>query len=138
MDALIATGQARRGLIVTGEQSFINTINTYKVLLKSHDRDVFMNLAAGLTLGDAGAALIMGPKVDPETGFQGIMVESKGEHYRLCVCDDLKTALETDMTTIVVETTKLVRDMFVRFTGKLGWTSEDISLYLPIRLGARP
>ena len=42
------------------------------------------------------------------------------------------------MTTIVVETTKLVRDMFLRFTGKLGWTSEDISLYLPIRLGARP
>ncbi len=35
MDALIATGQARRGLIVTGEQGFINTINAYKVLLKS-------------------------------------------------------------------------------------------------------
>ncbi|TDJ70321.1 MAG: hypothetical protein E2O38_11800 [Proteobacteria bacterium] len=66
------------------------------------------------------------------------MVESKGEHYRLCVCDDLKTALETGMTAIVAETAKLVRDMFLRFTGKLGWTSEDIPLYLPIRLGARP
>lgn len=137
MDALIATGQARRGLIVTGEQGFINTINAYKVLLESQDRDVFMNLAAGLTLGDAGAALIMGPKLDPETGFQGIMVESKGEHYRLCICDDLKTALETDMTAIVAETAKLVRDMFVQFTGKLGWTSEDISLYLPHQVGRK-
>ncbi len=35
MDALIATGQARRGLVVSGEQGFRNTINAYKVLLKS-------------------------------------------------------------------------------------------------------
>ena len=34
--------------------------------------------------------------------------------------DDLKTALETDMTAIVAETAKLVRDMFLRSTGKLG------------------
>ncbi len=30
-----------------------------------------MNVAAGLTLGDAGAALIMGPKIDPDSGFPG-------------------------------------------------------------------
>ncbi len=139
MDSLIATGQARRGLIVTGEQGFRNTINAYKVLLSSYDRDAFMNVAAGLTLGDAGAALIMGPKIDPDSGFRGIMVESKGEHYRLCICGDREndTALETDMTAIVAETAKLVRSMFVDFSGKLGWTPADISLYLPHQVGLK-
>ncbi len=98
-----------------------------------------MDLAAGLTLGDAGAALIMGPKVDPDTGLLGLMVESKGEHYRLCICGDREseTALETDMTAIVAETASLVREMFAKCTQKLGWTAKDISLYLPHQVGLK-
>jgi len=139
MDSLIATGQARRGLIVTGEQGFRNTINAYKVLLQSHDEKIFMNLAAGLTLGDAGGALVMGPKIDPDTGIKGITVRSEGEHYRLCICGDREseTALETNMTAIVSETARLVKTMYVEFTQKLGWTSKDIDLYLPHQVGLK-
>jgi 3-oxoacyl-[acyl-carrier-protein] synthase-3 len=139
MDSLIATGQARRGLIVTGEQGFRNTDRAYKILLESHDKEVFLNLIAGLTLGDAGGALVMGPKVHPETGIKGIMVRSEGEHYRLCVCGDrgTETALQTDMTRIVSETARLVKSIYNEFTEKLGWTSEDISLYLPHQVGLK-
>ena len=139
MDALIATGQARRGLIVSGEQGFRNTINADEVLLKSHDRDVFMNLVAGLTLGDAGAALVLGPKIDPDTGLRGIMVRSKGEHYRLCVCGhrENETVMQTDMTAIVTETAKLVETMFADLTHKLGWKPADIGLYVPHQVGRK-
>ncbi len=139
MDSLIATGQARRGLIVTGEQGFRNTINAYKVLLHSHDHDVFMNLAAGLTLGDAGAAMVMGPKIHPDTGIKGIMVCSEGEHYRLCICGDREneTALETNMTAIVSETARLVKSVYSELTHKLGWQAGDISFYLPHQVGLK-
>lgn len=139
MDALIATGQARRGLIVTGEQGFRNTVNAYKALRHSTNVSDFMNLAAGLTLGDAGAALIMGPKTHPDTGLKGMLVRSEGEHYKLCVCGDREseTPLETDMTGIVSETARLVKQVFGELTVTLGWQATDISLYLPHQVGLK-
>lgn len=139
MDALIATGQARRGLIVTGEQGFRNTVNAYKALRHSATPTDFMNLAAGLTLGDAGAAMVMGPKTDPDTGVKGILIRSEGAHYRLCVCGDREseTPLETDMTAIVAETARLVKEIFGELTVKLGWQSSDIAMYLPHQVGLR-
>jgi acyl-CoA:acyl-CoA alkyltransferase len=139
MDSLIASGQARRGLVITGEQGFRFTLKASKVLLQSSDKALFAKLAAGLTLGDAGAALIMGPKTDPDTGIKGIMVRSEGEHYRLCVCPDGgdETALETDMPAIVAQTARLVKATYADLTTKLGWSSDEIALYLPHQVGIK-
>ena len=67
------------------------------------------------------------------------MVKSEGKHYKLCICGDREseTALETDMTAIVAETARLVKNMYAELTHKLGWNSKDISLYLPHQVGLK-
>ena len=105
MDALIATGQVRYGLIVTGEQGYQYALKACHRLQQINDRQEFSRLAAGLTLGDAGAAVIMGPKIDAETGFMGFIAHSEGKYSELCFCGDAlrETPLYTDMAGIIAK-----------------------------------
>lgn len=139
MDALIATGQARRGLIVTGEQGSRVTEHTVKSLMEINDRKAFNILAGGLTLGDAGAAMIMGPKLKPETGFVGFMLQSRGDLSDLCKCGNLgqEGALHTDMPTIVMHNERLHSAMFRKFMAKLGWESCQIAKFVHHQVGIR-
>lgn len=139
MDALIATGQARRGLIVTGEQGTRYTYKAIDVLSKTHDRGMFVKLAGGLTLGDAGAAMIMGPKLEPETGFMGFMLQSQGQYSRLCTCgkDGQESLLETDMASIIEEGITMLGNMYNVFMEKLGWKPEDISKFVHHQVGRK-
>ena len=72
MDALIATGQVRRGLVVTGEQGSLFTRKAIAELMTTTDRARLTTLAAGFTLGDAGAAMIMGPKIRTRQRVHGL------------------------------------------------------------------
>ena len=120
MDALIATGQARRGLIVSGEQGSRYIDKAVNALCATTDRGAFMKLVGGLTLGDAGAALIMGPKLGPDTGFMGFMLQSQGQYSDLCTCGKRgqESPLETDMANIVEEGIKLLGAMYPVFMKK--------------------
>ena len=139
MDALIATGQARRGLVVTGEQGSRVTKMTMRTIMAEENRDKFNLLAGGLTLGDAGAAMIMGPKLQPDTGFAGFMLQSRGDLSHLCVCGDRgqETALYTDMPTIVSHNKRLHSAMFKVFMEKLGWAASDIARFVHHQVGIR-
>lgn len=139
MDALIATGQARRGLVITGELGSRVTRQTIEALRATTDRETFTRLAGGLTLGDAGAALIMGPKLDPESGFMGFMLQSRGELSALCVCGDQgrEGALYTDMPTIVAHNERLHSAMYREFMQRLGWQPREIARFVHHQVGIR-
>ena len=139
MDALIATGQVRHGLVVTGERGYDYAKKAVQALRETDDRKVFNDLMAGLTLGDAGAAIVMGPKLGPDSGFMGFMVESQGEFYELCVCDNGEggSILRTQVTAIVSETAKLVGPMFSHLMKKLRWGTKDLDRYIPHQVGLK-
>ncbi len=138
MDALIATGQVRRGLVVTGEQGKLFTEKAIACLQNSDDKKKLVMLAAGLTLGDAGAALLMGPKLGPETGFMGFMLHSQGQHARFCTSGGplSEGPLVTDMPAIVSQSLDLISEMFYEFLyTRLKWTIEELKVYIIHQVG---
>ncbi len=137
MDALIATGQARRGLVVTGEQGTRYIRKAIEALTQTNDRQMFLKLVGGLTLGDAGAALIMGPKLAPDNGFMGFMLQSQGQYSQLCTCGKRggESPLETDMTHIVEQNRRLHSAMYKAFMDKLKWRSDQITRFVHHQVG---
>lgn len=139
VDALIATGQAKRALVVTGEQASRATRLAVETLKKSHDKNEFIRLAGGLSLGDAGAAMILGPKLGPDSGFQGFMLQSQGQFADLCVCGTrgAETTLKTDMPAIVREHIQLHANMYDHFMAKLRWQPADVKWFVHHQVGLR-
>lgn len=124
LDALISTGQARHGLIACGEQGHRYVEKAIAELHKTHNREDFNVLAAGLTLGDAGAAIVMGPKLDPDAGFMGFVSHSEGKHAGMCYCgtDTEDTPLYTDMAGISREAGRMIGEAYNELVVKhLGW-----------------
>lgn len=139
-DALIATGQARRALIVTGEQAFRATRKAIEILSNTTDREQFINLAGGLTVGDSGAAMVLGPKLHPESGFMGFMLESRGQHAGLCVCGtrgNEEIPLQTDMPGIVKTHIQMHADMYDGFMHRLGWKPQEINKFVHHQVGLK-
>lgn len=139
VDALIATGQARRGLIVTGEQGSRYAFKAMDALRNTTDRETFLKLAGSFTIGDAGAAMILGPKLEPETGFMGFMLQSQGQHSSLCVCGKpgQESLLETEMAQIIEAHIALLANMYDVFMQKLGWQPEDIACFVHHQVGRK-
>lgn len=140
MDALIATGQVTCGLVVTGEQGSLFTNRAIHTLKRGTKRSDLESLAAGLTLGDAGAAMVMGKKVAPKQGFMGFMLQSQGQHAQFCTSGGplVEGPLLTDMPAIVGESAKLVTKMFQDFMHvRLKWRVQELAKYFIHQVGAR-
>lgn len=140
VDALIATGQVRRGLVVTGEQSSQAVRRAIEILRTTQDREVFKSLAGGLTLGDAGAAMILGPKLQPDTGFMGFMLRSQGEHSDLCTYGtrgNEAIPVQTDMPNIVKAHLQMHADMYKESLDRLRWKSEEIDKFVQHQVGVK-
>lgn len=139
MDAMIATGQARYGLVVTGERGYDFTRRAISRLKSQEGNDNLDELFAGLTLGDAGAAVVMGPKIDPDTGILGFIAQSSGQHHSLCTCgNDDDDALITHVVPLINEMCRIGEPMFQELMDDhLHWTSPEIDHYLPHQVGMR-
>jgi 3-oxoacyl-(acyl-carrier-protein) synthase III len=139
MDALIATGQARRGLIVTGEQNSRITRRAINILKASHDRADFDRLVGGLTVGDAGAAMVVGPKLGPDSGFMGFVLDSQGQHKDLCVCGDgtTETTVHMAMGEIVREHIQMHAEMYRESLSRLGWSPTQIRRFVHHQVGKK-
>jgi acyl-CoA:acyl-CoA alkyltransferase len=140
IDALIATGQVLYGLVVTGEQGSVFANKTVNILKDASDRAKLASLAAGLTLGDAGAAMVLRPKTSYDTGFMGLMLRSQGQHANLCTIGT-PAAEESgfaDMPSIVEKTAKLMAEMFQEcMYSRLNWRIEELAKYLIHQVGGR-
>jgi 3-oxoacyl-[acyl-carrier-protein] synthase-3 len=140
IDALVATNQVRRGLIVCGDQGFAFARKACAAMRQTTDRDAFNHLLAGLTLGDAGAAVITGPKLDPDSGFMGFIMHSQGQHAGLCYCGNPTEVgpLYTDMAGIVAQSEKLVTALYYELMHNyLKWRSEELAKYIIHQVGTK-
>ncbi len=140
MDALVATGQVRRGIVVTGEQGKRFAQKAIEALKGCNEKEKLIMLAAGLTGGDVGAAIIMGPKLDPDTGFMGFMLQSQGQHAGFCISGGvlIEGPVVTDMPKIISESSKLVTAMFHELMyNRLKWKVEDLSKYVVHQVGSK-
>jgi 3-oxoacyl-[acyl-carrier-protein] synthase III len=82
-NAMIADGTVEYALICTGERPSEVAKSVTKSLKSELKRTVFWNKVGGLTVGDAGAAAIIGPKTG-KAGLVGMKVTSAGKLARLC------------------------------------------------------
>ncbi len=139
LDALIATGQARRGLIVTGETNWRVGRTALRLLKACRERSEFTRLVGGLTVGDAGAAMVIGPKDEPDSGFLGFMLESRGEFNQLCVYADdaCEHPGHMDMVTIVKEHIQMHADMFPDFMRRLAWRPAEVRRFVHHQVGRK-
>lgn len=81
--AMIATGSVEYALICTGERPSEVAKSVAKSLKSERKRTMFWNKVGALSVGDAGAAAIIGPKTG-DAGFLGMSVASIGKLARLC------------------------------------------------------
>ena len=140
MDSLISTGQVHHGLVVTGEQGSLFTRRSIEALGKTMERTEFNSWAAAMTVGDAGAAIVMGPKRSPEGGLMAVMLQSQGQHANLCTAGDHLTKGEwhADMPRIVAEGASLIKKMFHEFMfQRLKWQIQELAKCLIHQIGAR-
>lgn len=139
VDSFIASGQARLGLIVSGEENWRVGRSALEALKHCHDRAEFNRLVGGLTVGDAGAAMIVGPKTDPNGGIAGLMLESQGRFNRLCVFSEREDhpAGHMDMVNIVKEHIQLHADMYPQFMHRLKWRPGDIKKFVHHQVGRK-
>ncbi|MGI9332887.1 MAG: 3-oxoacyl-ACP synthase III family protein, partial [Gammaproteobacteria bacterium] len=138
MDALIATGQIKYGLVVTGEQGCRLMRRAMEELKNMNDRAEVHDLVAGLTLGDAGAAMLLGPKRERDLGLVGFQMESNGEHSELCYCGDVVDTglLHTDMSGILSAAGALTAATFKELLeDRLHWSRTDLSRFVAHQVG---
>lgn len=79
MQALIRSGLARCGMVVSGEHNMPVAETAVREMRHSFDGQI-----AALTLGDCGAALILDASPDPRVGFQRIDMVSGARHDHFC------------------------------------------------------
>lgn len=136
VDSFLASG-ARYGLVVTGEKGSMHARNTIRALQTATKPSQLSELLAGLTVGDVGAAFLLGRKQHPDHGFAGFDFASDGNHADLCWCGDESGfgAVQTDMPRLLKESTELGSTVFQRLSDALKWAHGDLQWYIPHQIG---
>jgi len=138
-DALIATGQARRALITTGEKPSRVIPYIMDMLKKITSYKEFELAIGGLTVGDAGAAMVLGPKLGPESGFIGFMLDSKGKHHKQCVWGTgTDQTGHMEMRNIVYNFVQMHAKMYPNAMEKFGWQPQQIDQFVHHQVGKGP
>ena len=130
-DVLVRAGVIRRGLVVSGEYITHLTETAQKEIKGLSDPRL-----ACLTLGDAGAAVLIDGTADPDCGFHAIELYTMGRHSDLCI------AKVTDqphggaiMTTEMVPLAEIAVTAFLQHSAyvvfRLGWPAGRIHHVLP-------
>ncbi|MDA1082121.1 MAG: hypothetical protein O2973_10670 [Gemmatimonadetes bacterium] len=130
-DALIRAGEIRRALVVSGEH--------ITHLMRTAQQEI-SGLAdprlACLTLGDAGAAVLLDGTDDPDAGLHGIELYTLGRHSELCtakVTDQPHggVIMKTDMIALanIALTAYLQHSAYLAL--RLGWRGDSVDHIIP-------
>lgn len=123
VNALIQAGAIRRGLVFSGE--YITH------LAKTAQRDIESYLdsrIACLTLGDAGAALILEKAPDSQTGFQKLALQSFGRYSPYCLGKEAKKGgwiMLTDSVNLTDVGMKAGAKHTLQAMEEAGWSPEE-------------
>lgn len=131
VESLIRAGEIRRGLVVSGEYITHLTKTAQQEIEGRTDPRL-----ACLTLGDAGAAVLVDATTDPECGFHALELYTMGRHSSLCI------AMVTDkpnggaiMTTDMVNLANIAVSAFLQHSAfvvfQLGWSADQVDHVLP-------
>lgn len=132
--AAIATGRARRVLVTSGEM-LSPTVN-YSIPAMT---DLPRRFAA-LTIGDAGAAMVVAAGEDGERGLLPARFRSDGRHWRLSTVlfggtlmgtDTSKWYFEADSQELQKLALTHLPELLAKTMAELGWAAEDLAFVVP-------
>ncbi len=137
-DAMIKTEKAKIVLVTTGE------VITNWVCYEIRSKEELKYKAAGLTLGDGGAAAIIGVSDSDNRGILTSSFETYGEHWRIATVMAGGTMYprcpensDLDVTYFLSDSEKIlslalekIPPVMKKVMAKVGWTSEDVDLVI--------
>lgn len=136
LQALIRTGVVRAGMVVSGEQNLPLAESALREIRHSLDRQL-----AALTLGDAGAALILDAAVDQRHGIHqlDLVTGAKHDHY----CRSLPSPggrggiLLTKARGLQRKGAEHFPDYLMRTLDATGWSIGDVQHVIPHQVSVR-
>lgn len=136
-DNLMQSSDATHVLVVTGETLTDMTFD-YVNQLKRKEAD-FDKVLGTLTIGDAGAAMILTPKTG-ENGFQFFNFSSYGQYADLCKFSYTKSGYQGQMIMgkICWLMIKLHTELIEQTYKALNWQAEEISHLICHQVGKKP
>ena len=139
-DRYIAGKMATRVLVCTGEQHRDLIHDFVSTLKKLEDKKVFKNKLGMLTVGDAGAAMVVEAKPNLQEGFQWFDYISVGAHHQLCYLAWANTGIvgEMIMQKVSQESLKLHWEMIAKTYDKLQWEPSMVDKLFAHQVGRRP
>jgi 3-oxoacyl-[acyl-carrier-protein] synthase-3 len=135
-DAMIKSNKARCALVTTGE------VITNWVSYDINKKDDLKLKAAGLTLGDGGAAAIIVPSESEKCGILDSCFETYGEFWRIAVVMAHGTMYprypeDVDLTYFLSDSEKILElalekipPLMKKVMQRVGWNPEDVDLVI--------
>jgi 3-oxoacyl-(acyl-carrier-protein) synthase III len=139
-NSMIRNGDIAHALVVTAELSSKVTRKVVDLFRTSKlgPGDVKTHVGA-FTVGDAGGAMILGP-CSNDKGIRQIKSRAISDYHKLCSykLDKGELSFAMDMGRISAVTLKLVKELIEPAYEALGWTPDDVDLFIPHQVGERP
>ncbi|HEY8210264.1 MAG TPA: ketoacyl-ACP synthase III [Myxococcaceae bacterium] len=127
-DAMIATGRARRALVVSAEAGTHYGRLAMKALMDGGDPRVHF---ASLTLGDGAAAAVLAPRGGRPDGFLKGMRETHGEHHDLCVIPRSEEPMTSHASRLLSVGLRHFEENARAVIHASGWKVDDVDLVVP-------
>lgn len=139
VDALIGAGRCRTGLVCGGELCSEVLRATYDRVRTMKAPDDLLPYFPSLTLGDAGAAVVLEAKTadEPARGFVAFEFLSAGENWDLCVLPQAGEPMVTDGKRLLEVGARMAGRALERLLEKTGWTRDEIDLVVPHQISVR-
>jgi 3-oxoacyl-[acyl-carrier-protein] synthase III len=136
VQGLIRAGQARRGMVVSGEQNMPLAETATREVNHSLDRQL-----AALTLGDCGAAIIVDESTDPRFGFHWLDLVTGAKHDHYCYSQPSQHgrggALFTKARGLQNKGAEHFPFYLKQALDETGWSLDDINHVIPHQVSVR-
>ena len=135
----VRAGRAKYALVCTGEKPSLVSKDWIEHIKRSDDLAVFKRKVGGLTVGDAGAAAVVGA-TESEAGFKGFWFSSEGEYADLCYysMDQGERVGEMVMNKISAVMLRSHKRLYAQSLSELNWNAHDIGVLIAHQVGRKP
>ena len=136
LQGLIRAGEARRGMVVSGEHNMPIARTAAREL-----RHRFDGQMAALTLGDGGAAVIVDASPDPASGFHCLDLVTGARHDHYCYSRPSRRGpggiLITKARSFQRKGNEHFPAYFKEILDRTGWTLDDLDHIIPHQVSVR-
>jgi len=127
-DAMIASGRARRALVVSAEAGTHYGRLAMKAMLAGGDPRVHF---ASPTLGDGAAAAVLAPRDGRPDGFLKGMRETHGQHHGLCIIPHADQPMTSHASRLLSVGLQHFEENARAIIHASGWRVDDVDLVVP-------